>query len=106
MLMGASIHRAFWPLRDRFACSAPLLQDFFNDFFMGVVRNPRLFHGILKVPFDLKRFWNARPGLTGWVILNISYLAPWQKLCCVMLFSCVCVCVCVCVELLSALLHK
>mmetsp|Transcript_53884 Transcript_53884/g.66038 ORF Transcript_53884/g.66038 Transcript_53884/m.66038 type:complete len:537 (-) Transcript_53884:140-1750(-) len=50
-------------------------KDFFNDFFMGVVRNPRLFHGILKVPFDLKRFWNARPGLTGWVILNISYLA-------------------------------
>jgi len=28
----------------------------------------------LSVPFDLKRFWNARPGLTGWVILNISYL--------------------------------
>lgn len=51
--------------------------DFFNDYFMGVVRNPRLFHGILKVPFDLKRFWNARPGLTGWVILNISYLATW-----------------------------
>lgn len=50
-------------------------KDFFNDFFMGVVRNPRLFHGILKTPFDLKRFWNARPGLTGWVILNISYLA-------------------------------
>ena len=52
-------------------------KDFFNDFFMGVVRNPRLFHGILKTPFDLKRFWNARPGLTGWVILNISYLAAW-----------------------------
>ena len=53
------------------------IKDFFNDFFMGVVRNPRLFHGILKVPFDLKRFWNARPGLTGWVILNISYLVTW-----------------------------
>jgi len=50
-------------------------KDFWNDQFMGVVRNPRLFSGILKVPFDLKRFWNARPGLTGWVILNISYLA-------------------------------
>eukprot|EP00928_Gymnodinium_smaydae_P062286 TRINITY_DN46194_c0_g1_i1.p1 TRINITY_DN46194_c0_g1~~TRINITY_DN46194_c0_g1_i1.p1 ORF type:complete len:545 (+),score=123.91 TRINITY_DN46194_c0_g1_i1:83-1717(+) len=48
---------------------------FWNDFFMGVVRNPRLFNGWLKVPFDLKRFWNARPGLTGWVILNISYMA-------------------------------
>eukprot|EP00419_Tripos_fusus_P016674 CAMPEP_0172759118 /NCGR_PEP_ID=MMETSP1074-20121228/167114_1 /TAXON_ID=2916 /ORGANISM="Ceratium fusus, Strain PA161109" /LENGTH=87 /DNA_ID=CAMNT_0013592847 /DNA_START=1 /DNA_END=260 /DNA_ORIENTATION=- len=41
---------------------------------MGVVRNPRLFRGFLKVPFDLKRFWNARPGLTGWVLLNVSYL--------------------------------
>lgn len=51
------------------------LKDCFNDFFMGVVRNPRLFNGILNLPFDLKRFWNARPGLTGWVILNISYLS-------------------------------
>merc|ERR1711920_665278 len=50
------------------------LMDFWNDFFMGVVRNPRLFQKTLSVPFDLKRFWNARPGLTGWVILNISYL--------------------------------
>mmetsp|Transcript_73957 Transcript_73957/g.143007 ORF Transcript_73957/g.143007 Transcript_73957/m.143007 type:complete len:513 (+) Transcript_73957:56-1594(+) len=51
------------------------LKDFWNDFFMGVVRNPRLFRSCLKVPFDLKRFWNARPGLTGWVLLNVSYLA-------------------------------
>mmetsp|Transcript_107134 Transcript_107134/g.228775 ORF Transcript_107134/g.228775 Transcript_107134/m.228775 type:complete len:553 (+) Transcript_107134:111-1769(+) len=50
-------------------------KDFWNDLFMGVVRNPRLFANTLKVPFDLKRFWNARPGLTGWVILNISYLS-------------------------------
>jgi hypothetical protein len=49
------------------------IADFWNDFFMGVVRNPRLFQKTLAVPFDLKRFWNARPGLTGWVILNISY---------------------------------
>jgi hypothetical protein len=51
--------------------------DMWNDFFMGVVRNPRphLLRNLGKVPFDLKRFWNARPGLTGWVILNISYLA-------------------------------
>eukprot|EP00928_Gymnodinium_smaydae_P047545 TRINITY_DN3173_c0_g1_i1.p1 TRINITY_DN3173_c0_g1~~TRINITY_DN3173_c0_g1_i1.p1 ORF type:complete len:580 (-),score=134.69 TRINITY_DN3173_c0_g1_i1:72-1724(-) len=51
------------------------IKDFWNDFFMGVVRNPRLFKGTLKIPFDLKRFWNARPGLTGWVLLNISYMA-------------------------------
>jgi hypothetical protein len=53
------------------------LKDMWNDFFMGVVRNPRpeLLRNVGRVPFDLKRFWNARPGLTGWVILNISYLA-------------------------------
>lgn len=46
-----------------------------NDYFLGVCRNPRLFHRWLKVPFDLKRFWNARPGLTGWVVMNQSYIA-------------------------------
>lgn len=51
------------------------VQDFWNDFWLGVVRNPRLFRGWLRVPFDLKRFWNARPGLTGWVLLNISYMS-------------------------------
>jgi len=55
--------------------------DFWNDFFMGIVRNPRLFQSFLKTPFDLKRFWNARPGLTGWVILNISYLAAMYYKC-------------------------
>lgn len=51
------------------------LQEGFNDFWLGVARNPRLFHSTLKVPFDLKRFWNARPGLQLWVIGNQSYLA-------------------------------
>mmetsp|Transcript_95809 Transcript_95809/g.270861 ORF Transcript_95809/g.270861 Transcript_95809/m.270861 type:complete len:477 (+) Transcript_95809:82-1512(+) len=51
------------------------LSEFFNDYFLGVARNPRLFHRWLKVPFDLKRFWNARPGLTLWVIANQSFLA-------------------------------
>jgi len=46
-----------------------------HDFWLGVARNPRFFHKWLKVPFDLKRFSNARPGLTIWVILNQSYLA-------------------------------
>lgn len=49
-------------------------RDFMNDFFLGVARNPRIFHW-LDVPFDIKRFWNARPGLTLWVIANQSYLA-------------------------------
>jgi protein-S-isoprenylcysteine O-methyltransferase Ste14 len=46
-----------------------------NDFWLGVARNPRLFHSTLVIPFDLKRFWNARPGLTLWVIANQSYIA-------------------------------
>eukprot|EP00449_Zooxanthella_nutricula_P039907 CAMPEP_0198607812 /NCGR_PEP_ID=MMETSP1462-20131121/155586_1 /TAXON_ID=1333877 /ORGANISM="Brandtodinium nutriculum, Strain RCC3387" /LENGTH=287 /DNA_ID=CAMNT_0044339619 /DNA_START=1 /DNA_END=861 /DNA_ORIENTATION=- len=46
-----------------------------NDWWLGVARNPRLFHSILTVPFDLKRFWNARPGLTLWVVGNQSYIA-------------------------------
>mmetsp|Transcript_38379 Transcript_38379/g.113960 ORF Transcript_38379/g.113960 Transcript_38379/m.113960 type:complete len:486 (+) Transcript_38379:64-1521(+) len=46
-----------------------------NDWWLGVARNPRLFHSFLAVPFDLKRFWNARPGLTLWVIANQSYIA-------------------------------
>lgn len=49
--------------------------DMVNDWWMGVARNPRFFHGWLKVPFDLKRFSNARPSLTGWVICNHSYVA-------------------------------
>jgi len=49
--------------------------EMINDFWLGVARNPRLFHRFLKVPFDLKRFWNARPGLTLWVIANQSYIA-------------------------------
>eukprot|EP00929_Paragymnodinium_shiwhaense_P064519 TRINITY_DN3230_c0_g2_i2.p1 TRINITY_DN3230_c0_g2~~TRINITY_DN3230_c0_g2_i2.p1 ORF type:complete len:531 (+),score=83.42 TRINITY_DN3230_c0_g2_i2:85-1593(+) len=46
-----------------------------NDWWLGVARNPRILHSILKVPFDVKRFINARPSLTGWVIFNQSYMA-------------------------------
>jgi len=49
--------------------------EWFNDFWLGVARNPRLFHNTLKIPFDLKRFWNARPGLQLWVIGNQSFIA-------------------------------
>eukprot|EP00929_Paragymnodinium_shiwhaense_P064516 TRINITY_DN3230_c0_g1_i1.p2 TRINITY_DN3230_c0_g1~~TRINITY_DN3230_c0_g1_i1.p2 ORF type:complete len:499 (+),score=78.71 TRINITY_DN3230_c0_g1_i1:77-1573(+) len=46
-----------------------------HDWWLGVARNPRIFHNVLKVPFDIKRFLNARPALTGWVIFNQSYVA-------------------------------
>ncbi len=43
-----------------------------QDFFLGSVRNPRLppVHG-----FDLKIFCEARPGLIGWMLVNLSFAA-------------------------------
>lgn len=37
-------------------------KDFFNDFFMGVVRNPRLFHGILKAAANLRAILKLTTG--------------------------------------------
>merc|ERR1719499_2931894 len=49
------------------------LSEMIHDYFLGTVRNPRIkFFGRV---LDLKRFWNARPGLTGWVMLNWSFMA-------------------------------
>ena len=39
------------------------------DFFMGTSRNPRI------GSFDLKFFSEARPGLIGWVVINLSFMA-------------------------------
>jgi len=71
------------------------VKEIFNDFFMGVARNPRVFHKPMRLlskvhakiagkpdddpdcqwlPLDLKRWWDGRT-LTLWVILNISYVA-------------------------------
>ncbi len=41
----------------------------FYDFFMGTARNPRI------GSFDLKFFSEARPGLIGWVVVNLSFMA-------------------------------
>jgi len=40
-----------------------------HDFVLGTARNPRLGH------FDLKLFFEARPGLMGWAVLDLSLLA-------------------------------
>lgn len=39
------------------------------DFFMGVELNPRF------GPIDLKLFFNGRPGIIGWTIINLSFAA-------------------------------
>ncbi|CAD7954255.1 unnamed protein product [Amoebophrya sp. A25] len=57
-------------------------RNFWNDYFMGVARNPRICHGSLwkkilpyaEDGFDLKRWWDGRT-LTLWILLNWSYLA-------------------------------
>lgn len=48
--------------------------NFWNDFFMGVARNPRYFHNLAEVPLDLKRWWDGRT-LTLWILVNFSYIA-------------------------------
>jgi len=48
-----------------------------SDFWLGCARNPRYFHKLLPKTggFDIKRFSNARAGLTIWIICNWSYMA-------------------------------
>jgi len=50
------------------------LSDFFHDYWMGCARNPRIFH-FLGYPCDLKFFFEARPGLILWILINWSNVA-------------------------------
>lgn len=50
------------------------LSDFFHDYWMGTARNPRVFH-FLGYPFDFKFFFEARPGLILWVLIDWSTVA-------------------------------
>jgi len=45
------------------------------DFFMGIEFNPR----IGKV-FDFKLFFNGRPGIIGWNVINLSFMAAQYKM--------------------------
>ncbi len=40
---------------------------FFYDFVMGIEHNPRIFG------FDLKLFFNGRPGILAWTLINLSF---------------------------------
>jgi 7-dehydrocholesterol reductase len=42
--------------------------DFVYDFFMGAEFNPRIGN------FDFKLFWNGRPGIGAWNLINISFM--------------------------------
>lgn len=41
----------------------------FYDFFMGVEHNPRI------GPFDFKLFFNGRPGIVAWTLIDLSFAA-------------------------------
>eukprot|EP00126_Sphaerothecum_destruens_P005669 Sdes_comp18949_c0_seq1m9457 len=43
--------------------------SFMYDFFMGVELNPRIYD------FDFKLFHNGRPGIIGWSLINLSFMA-------------------------------
>jgi len=43
--------------------------NFLYDFFMGAELNPRIGE------FDFKLFFNGRPGIIGWSIINLSFMA-------------------------------
>lgn len=41
----------------------------FYDFYMGIEHNPRI------GPFDFKLFFNGRPGIVAWTLINLSFAA-------------------------------
>lgn len=43
--------------------------NFFYDFYMGIELNPRI------GKFDFKLFFNGRPGIIAWTLINISFAA-------------------------------
>ena len=45
----------------------------FYDFFMGIEHNPRI------GPFDFKLFFNGRPGIVAWTLINLSFAAKQYK---------------------------
>lgn len=48
----------------------------FYDFFMGIELNPRFSNN----EFDLKLFMNGRPGIIGWSLINLSFMATQYEL--------------------------
>ncbi|XP_061435147.1 7-dehydrocholesterol reductase isoform X1 [Lethenteron reissneri] len=47
----------------------------FYDFMMGIELNPRIGRW-----FDLKLFFNGRPGIVAWTLINLSFAAKQQQL--------------------------
>ncbi|KAB5558839.1 hypothetical protein PHYPO_G00021800 [Pangasianodon hypophthalmus] len=49
--------------------------NLFYDFMMGIEFNPRI-----RKWFDFKLFFNGRPGIVAWTLINLSYAAKQQEL--------------------------
>ncbi|XP_018410569.1 PREDICTED: 7-dehydrocholesterol reductase isoform X1 [Nanorana parkeri] len=49
--------------------------NFFYDYMMGIEFNPRIGKW-----FDFKLFFNGRPGIVAWTLINLSYAAKQQEL--------------------------
>lgn len=49
--------------------------NFFYNYMMGVEFNPRIGKW-----FDFKLFFNGRPGIVAWTLINLSFAAKQQEL--------------------------
>lgn len=55
--------------------SSKFTGNFFYDYMMGIEFNPRIGKW-----FDFKLFFNGRPGIVAWTLINLSYAAKQQEL--------------------------
>lgn len=58
-----------------FMLSSKFTGNFFYDYMMGIEFNPRIGKW-----FDFKLFFNGRPGIVAWTLINLSYAAKQQEL--------------------------
>jgi Delta14-sterol reductase len=49
------------------------------DWFIGRELNPRVTLPILNTEIDIKSFMELRPGMVGWIILNLAFMAKQYK---------------------------
>lgn len=58
-----------------FVFSSKFTGNFFYNYMMGVEFNPRIGKW-----FDFKLFFNGRPGIVAWTLINLSFAAKQQEL--------------------------
>lgn len=58
-----------------FVSSSKFTGNFFYNYMMGVEFNPRIGKW-----FDFKLFFNGRPGIVAWTLINLSFAAKQQEL--------------------------